>query len=260
MRLYWEVARRGFRRYVTYRGATLAGIFTNTVFGFIRAYVLIALFRARGSINGYDLTDALTYNWVIEGLLMVMNVFGWQELALRVRSGDIATDLMRPYDIQGYWLAQDYGRALFHLGARWVPPFAIGALFFHLRLPMNAATYAAFVVSLAAGVTVSFAFRFLYNLASFWLVEFRGPMIFATSLMIFFSGAALPLTLYPAWLRVLCRALPFASTMQAPADVFLEKPGAIAYIGVQILWAAILLWAGRLVLAAGGRRLVVQGG
>lgn len=42
MRLYTEVARRSFRRYAAYRGATVAGIFTNTVFGFIKAYVLIA--------------------------------------------------------------------------------------------------------------------------------------------------------------------------------------------------------------------------
>ena len=30
----------------TYRGATFAGVFTNTVFGFILAYVLLAVFRA----------------------------------------------------------------------------------------------------------------------------------------------------------------------------------------------------------------------
>ncbi|MBV9255191.1 MAG: ABC transporter permease, partial [Actinobacteria bacterium] len=35
MRLYWEVARRGFRRYATYRAATVAGVFTNSVFGLI---------------------------------------------------------------------------------------------------------------------------------------------------------------------------------------------------------------------------------
>ena len=43
MRLYWEVSRRGYRRFATYRAATLAGIFTNTAFGFMRAYVLVAL-------------------------------------------------------------------------------------------------------------------------------------------------------------------------------------------------------------------------
>ncbi len=36
--LYAAVAVGGFRRYSSYRAATLAGIFTNTVFGVILAY------------------------------------------------------------------------------------------------------------------------------------------------------------------------------------------------------------------------------
>ena len=54
MRLYWEVARTTARRQATYRTATLAGIFTNTVFGFILAYVMVAVFRARPEIGGFD--------------------------------------------------------------------------------------------------------------------------------------------------------------------------------------------------------------
>jgi ABC-type uncharacterized transport system permease subunit len=42
-RPYWEVARRSYRRFSTYRVATAAGIFTNTVFAFLKAYVLIAV-------------------------------------------------------------------------------------------------------------------------------------------------------------------------------------------------------------------------
>ena len=36
--LYGAVAAGGFRRYATYRVATAAGVFTNTVFGLILAY------------------------------------------------------------------------------------------------------------------------------------------------------------------------------------------------------------------------------
>lgn len=35
--LWWQVARRSFHRMSTYRGATAAGVFTNSVFGFLRA-------------------------------------------------------------------------------------------------------------------------------------------------------------------------------------------------------------------------------
>jgi ABC-2 type transport system ATP-binding protein len=67
MGLYWQIARRGFRRYATYRAATAAGIFTNTVFGFIRAYVFITLLKTAGDIGGYTLRDTLTYTFVTQG-------------------------------------------------------------------------------------------------------------------------------------------------------------------------------------------------
>ena len=58
IRLYWELARRGYRRYAAYPGATVAGVFTNTVFGFLQAYILLAVFEQRAEIGPYDRSDA----------------------------------------------------------------------------------------------------------------------------------------------------------------------------------------------------------
>src|SRR5581483_2196675 len=115
--LYFQLARLGFRRHAAYRGAMFAGIFTNTIFGFMIAYVTRALFLAKGSINGYDATDAVTYMWISQGMLMTAYTISsnrMAEIAQRVRSGDIATDFQRPVDFQLYWLCQDLGRGLFH--------------------------------------------------------------------------------------------------------------------------------------------------
>ncbi len=111
MRLWWEVARRGFRRYATYRWATFGGAFTNSVFGFLRAYVLIAMFEVTGRISGYSIADALTYSFVTQGLIMPLYLWGWYEISDTVYSGQIATDLYRPFDYQLYWLSQDLGRS-----------------------------------------------------------------------------------------------------------------------------------------------------
>src|SRR5688500_8900772 len=109
VRLYYEVARSTFRRVTTYRGATFAGVVTNTVFGFILTYVLLAVFRERGTVGGFDATDAATFVFVTQGMLMVVGIFGNFEIAERIRTGDVAVDLCRPYDFQVWWL--EIGRA-----------------------------------------------------------------------------------------------------------------------------------------------------
>src|SRR4051794_30361978 len=164
MRWMWEVAARSYRRHSTYRGATFAGVFTNTVFGFILAYVLLAVMQERPVINGFDARDAVTFTFVMQGLLMVIGIFGSTDIADRIRSGDVVSDLYRPVDFQAYWLADTYGRSTFYAIFRGIPPFLVGALVFDLRWPPGADVWLGFVVSVALAVAVSFGFGFLLQL------------------------------------------------------------------------------------------------
>lgn len=140
VRLYAVVAAGGFRRYATYRTATAAGVFTNTVFGFIMAYTYVALWDERPQLGGYDMPQALTYVWLGQALLMTCAMMGGgfeDELIERIRTGDVAVDLYRPVDLQLWWLAGDLGRAAFHLLGRGIVPMLLGSLAFDLALPAS---------------------------------------------------------------------------------------------------------------------------
>lgn len=258
MRLEWEIAKRGWRRYAAYPLATVAGMFTNTIFGFLQAYILLAVYRHRTNVGGYDSRDTLTYVWLVQALLMTVYAFGWQELALRVRDGSIASDLSRPLNPQRYWLAFDLGRAPYHFIFRGIVPFVVGALIFRLHYP-SPLDAVVFLVSVLLAVVASLGFRFLYNLAAFWVLDVRGVMMVALTISLFFSGMIMPLTFFPAWLRDLARALPFASFLQTPVDVWLGQYHAWE-VGLQILWAVVLLALGQLALRRATQRVVVQGG
>jgi ABC-2 type transport system permease protein len=263
LRLDWEVARRGYRRYAAYPAATFAGVWTNTIFGFMQAYILLSLYEQRTDVAGYDASDAVTYVWFAQAMLMTVFAFGWFELALRIRTGDVATDLLRPLDPLRYWLAFDLGRALYHLLFRGVPPFLLGMLFFDLRLPENPLVWLAVAVSLALAVLVSFAYRFLYNLAAFWLLDYRGVGMLAIVVSLLFSGFIIPLPFFPDWLESGARALPFAAIVQIPVDVFLGHATGIDLAGallLQLAWAAALFGLARVVLGAATRKVVIQGG
>ena len=121
----------------------------------------------------------------------------------------------------------------------------------------------AFVVSVVLAVVVSFAFRFLFNLAAFWVLDYRGVGVLAMVASTFFSGQIVPLAFFPEWLKLLAWALPFASMVQAPIEVFLGHARGVELAGLlalQTFWAATLLLLGRALLGAGLRKLVVQGG
>ncbi|MCX5111709.1 ABC-2 family transporter protein [Streptomyces sp. NBC_00378] len=266
MRLYAVVAAGQFRRFATYRTATAAGVFTNTVFGFILAYTYVALWDERPQLGGYDMSQALSYVWLGQALLMTCSMMGGgfeNELIERIRTGDVAVDLYRPVDLQLWWLAGDLGRAAFHLLGRGIVPMLAGSLAFDLALPSSPGVWVAFLVSVGLGVVVSFAIRYLVALSTFWLMDGAGMAQMSWLAGMFFSGMLLPLTLFPGVLGDVARALPWSSMLQVPADVFLGKyPGweLVGAYAFQAGWALALLLVGRMVQSVATRRVVVQGG
>jgi viologen exporter family transport system permease protein len=263
--VYGAVAAYSFRRYSTYRIATAAGAFTNTVFGFIMAYTYIALWSQRPDLGGYDVTDAVTYVWLGQSMLMTLALFGGgfpDEFAERIRTGAVAVDLYRPTDLQLWWLAGDLGRAAFHLLGRGILPTVVGALAFDLRFPADLVTWLAFLLAVSLAVVVSFAIRFMLGLTGFWLLDSRGVEQLAGVLTLFLSGMLLPLVVFPGWLGEVALVLPWAAMLQVPADIFLGKREGeeIAALAFQAGWAAVLLLAGRVVMLRAVRKVVVQGG
>jgi ABC-2 type transport system permease protein len=265
-RLYTAVAVNGFRRYATYRAATAAGVFTNSVFGLILTYTYLALWHARPHLGGYDQAQALTYVWLGQGLHSVVALMGGgfeDELIGRIRTGDIAIDLYRPADLQAWWLAGDAGRAAFQLLGRGLLPLAVGALLFGLSLPVDPVRWLVFLLAVALGFAVSFAVRYLVALSAFWLLDGAGVAQIASLAGMFCSGMLLPLSVFPGTLGHIARALPWSALLQIPADVFLGKRTGSALLtgyAFQAAWAVGLLAVGRLLQSAATRRVVVQGG
>jgi ABC-2 type transport system permease protein len=252
----------GLRRHTAYPLGSATEAVTNTVFGFMRAYVLMALWEVRPSLGGYDVTDAVTFCFITQALIGPVQVFGGMDLAERIRTGDVAIDLHRPAGLQSWWLADDLGRAAGSLLLRAAPPLVAGALVFPFHLP-GPAGLAAFAAALLLAATVSFALRYLVAMGMFWLHDDRGLNAVMLVMSMFFSGMILPLVVFPGRLGDVAQLLPWAAMIQVPADVFLGRYGGADLAGAlafQAAWAAALLGVGALATRAARRKLVVHGG
>jgi ABC-2 type transport system permease protein len=264
--VFAALMRAGFRRYATYRQATAANAFTNSVFGFLRCFVLLAALAgtATGSAGGYSRAQIATYCWVSQGMIGVIMLWGWTDLGDRIRSGDVVTDLLRPIHPVASYLAIDLGRAGYATVTRFVVPVAVGAVFFGLYAPQRVITYPLFVVSSVLAVVVCFAGRYLINAAGFWLLDVRGVILawtFGTGVL---AGLAFPLHFLPTPLVwILWLGTPFPSMLQAPLDVVVERsptPVLAGVVAIQAAWVVVLLAICWYVQGRAERKLVIQGG
>jgi viologen exporter family transport system permease protein len=263
--VYWAIAVRSFRRFSTYRIASVSGIFTNTIFGFILCGVYLTLWRERPGLGGYDVPDALTFVWLQQGLLMPIGIFGattTNELGERVRSGEIAVDLYRPTQLLLWWMSVDLGRAMFQLLVRGGAPLLVGALVFDLKFPTSVSLWPVIALGLVLGILVSFSIRYLVALSGFWITDSRGMEHLALVLSLFFAGTILPLVAFPGWIGTVARATPWAATMQVPIDIWLGRnpAGTGAALVFQVGWLLVLLLIGQFATTLATRKVVIQGG
>ncbi|HEX4906746.1 MAG TPA: ABC-2 family transporter protein [Acidimicrobiales bacterium] len=225
----------------------------------MRTYVWLAVLAAGADAGGLTRSDVVTYAFVTGGLSAALQPTWATEIVERIRSGDIVTDLYRPVDFQLWWLARDAGSSAYRLLTRAIPPLFIGGLVFDLALPTRAAVWLSFAVSVSLAFVLVYAWKLLVSLSGFWLLNPAGVVQLAAGLFTFGSGSLLPLAFMPDGLEGVLRWLPFAAMLQLPLEVLLGV-GTVEPLARQLVWAVVLLAAGRIVLRRAERKLVVQGG
>jgi ABC-2 type transport system permease protein len=263
IQLFWEITKRSYQRYLTYRAATLAGLVTNFFFGILRASILVALYDMQTEVEGITLQGAVTYAAMTQATIGLLSLFNWYDVMNSVYSGEIGSDLLKPMNFIRYWMAVDLGRAVVQLVFRGLIVVAGYAFIFDLVWPQKTSQWLAFGVALLFSWLISFLWRFLINLVSFWTPNAMGILRFLFTLSWFFSGFLMPLRFFPDWVIKISYLTPFPLILNTVIEIYLgviQGPEVLFAIVLQVLWVCILWLSSVFVLRAGVRRLVILGG
>jgi len=272
MRPYLAILSAQFRMLLQYRAAALAGLATQFFWGGIRIMILTAFVESSRSGSPLDVPMVITYVWLGQGFLRTIPMWADHQVADMIRTGTVAYEMARPLDL--YWLW--YVRALASITAptflRAIPLFlfAAGVLrmfdataFYAMGAPASWASAACFAVAQCGAIFLSAAIVTLMTTTMLWTISGEGLTRLMSASCWLLGGIILPIPFFPDWLQPVLLALPFRGIMDTPIRLYLGHipPGdAWMAIGQQWLWIVGLILLGRLAVARGTRRLVVQGG
>jgi ABC-2 type transport system permease protein len=259
---FLAIAAKSFRRQLAYRAAFWTELVINL--GFMVLYVCVWRALTEGSAEA-ERRRVLSYIVVAQTVMTVeFTLRAWREIEARVRTGQIAVDLLRPIDFHAAALATAVGPALHTALFNMLPKLALFGAAGVLAAPPSPGAAGLFAISLVLSSLVQFGIELTIGLSAFWLVEVRGLQLFVMwGLAPLLSGYFAPFDVYPAWLAGVARALPFQAVVHTPAAIWsgtLAGAAALGGVAVQAAWAGGLALAGRALLAVARRRLVVQGG
>ncbi|NLG85094.1 MAG: ABC transporter permease [Firmicutes bacterium] len=267
MRAYLSVLRLRLINGLQYRAAALAGLATQFFWGFILIMVYEAFYSQVAGPQPIALRQLITYIWLQQAfLVLIMFWIRDHELFNLITSGDIAYELCRPCGLYGFWFAKLTAQRLSGALLRCFPLLAVAYLLpepYRLTLPPDPAAFGLFIVALLLGLVVVVAISMLIYISVFYTMSPAGSMLFFSVLGDFFAGSIIPIPLMPEWLQTIAYLFPFRLTADLPFRIYtghIPWPEALTGILTQLLWAAVLIGCGLMVLEKALRRVVVQGG
>ena len=260
---YFEMIRMRFLMMLAYRTDYYTGILIYSIN--IGAYYFLwnAIYGEKSSIEGLTSVQMTTYvaiAWMARAFYF-NNID--REIALEIKEGKVAIEMIRPYNYLGMKTMQGLGEGIFRFFFFSIPGMILVALIFPIQVPHNPVSWGLFGISLLLSFVINTQINLLTGITAFFFYNNAGLIRAKRVIIDLFSGLLLPISFYPFWAQDIMKYLPFQGISYIPSMIFTNgfSGSEIIYALLQqSIWVLILLVPIRLLWAAAKKQLIIQGG
>jgi ABC-2 type transport system permease protein len=275
LRVWWTMLAISLEERLVYRGDFALGTLMRFLPIVTQVFLWTAVFAAtsRPDIAGYSRNDIVAYYL----LTMVTRAFSSMPglaggISRSIRDGSVKKYLVQPVDYVAFLFAARIAHKLVYYAVA-ILPFA--AVFWVCRgyfpPPPDAATIAAYLLSLVLSFLLGFFMEATLGMLGFWMLE-TASIVFAYMLVQYLlSGhmfpidmlAGIPTGVAGVSMADVVRWLPFEYTAYFPAAVWLGKVRGADLardLAIEAAWVVVMAVACRVVWWRGTRRYAAYGG
>lgn len=262
MSLYLAMIGKAYRKHLAYRSE----VWVRIVIGVIWVGIQVAVWQAligTGEVEGITLPDMITYAILNTVMALAMMDRTLADLDQKMRSGDIAVELIKPFHYPLTLVADGLGRSLFSALFSVLPTLLLATFAFGFQAPASIGNALGFALAFVIALAISFALACLVGMLGFYFLATFHFQWALGALRTLFAGTMVPLWFYPDGLRMLAEGLPFQFLAFFPAATWMGElagPEIVRFLVLGLGWSAALLglcwWMWSRIM----RRLVVQGG
>ncbi len=265
LRAYSAIFTARLKMLLQYRAAAWAGAGTQLFFGAALVAMRQAFYHSSHTTPPLPEAQMITYSWLVQAFFALSPFTSNPDPEVRamMRDGTVAYELARPLDLYTLWFARNAANRVAPTILRCLPIFVIGMAFLGMQPPPSLAAFSAFLLALIGAVGLIAAWCTLITISLLWTISGDGIARITPGLVAVLSGQILPLALMPDGLKPLLAFLPFTGMVDAPFSLWVGSRDASEVGSIllhQLAWTAVFVLVGRVLLAKGLKRLVVQGG
>lgn len=267
MKKYLSFFRIRFAASLQYRAAALGGLATQFAWGFMYLLMFQAFYRSDPSSIPMPYDQLVSYIWLQQAFLVLFTTYRYDgQIIESITSGGIAYEVVRPTNLYFMWLVKDIAQHCAGAFLRCAPILIVAALLpqpFGMHLPVSAAAFGIFLLSMLLGALNASAFIVLQYITVFYTMSPQGIRSISLAVGELLAGGFIPLTFFPDGIRQVVELLPFAAMQNVPLRIYsgnLAGSNMWFMLLMQIFWAIVLTGGGYLLMQHAKKRVVVQGG
>lgn len=262
--LYIKFAFKAFQKQLAYKFEYFVGVLNGLIFIFIFTSLWKNIFTSSKGAEATGFTRESIVSYAVFAMIIRVSM-SQDDLGVvgKIRTGAIATDMIKPMNFFGMTLAENLGGTMFHWFTRVAPILAVSLLLFDIRIPHSPVNYLLLAVTWTLGYMIFFMVNFMFALLAFWIIETFSFQLMKYGMFTLFSGGIVPLDFFPDFVKPIAAWIPFMYVLYVPTAVFIghmNHAAALRAIGFQAAWVAALALACHVMWRAAQRKLIIQGG
>lgn len=264
MRKYIWLMRNGFLASIAYRFHYFFSFFTNIFYIFIIYFLWKAIYAGSGgTLHNLTFNQAFIYLALASSVFVLFNTFTEWRMSSDIITGNIAHDLIKPFNYQIKWFFNSLGLLFFTLFTITLPTIIVLILFFNLTIT-SVQSIGFFIVSLFFAFCISFLFDFIIGCFSFYTHSIWGISITKEIIVLLLSGATIPVQFYPGIFKKIIQFLPFQAIYNIPLSILIIKDFHLTEymkdIALQLGWLLLFVLISYLFFKRAVKKITIHGG
>lgn len=251
-----------FKVFLTYRAHFIITTVVSLLYSILLFYLWHAIYQGN-AIQAMTFNEVFTYLVVGSLLSNLFQTWAENDISYKILSGGIITDLLKPVDFQMKSIFSTLGFVLCNLVFTVFPSLIAILIFFNSHLSVNT-HIGIFICAIILAYLINFHIDFMLGLFSFYSESIIGVSYVKSAIVLFMSGAILPFTFFPAAIRNILELLPFQAIYNIPLKILTNQSlsflDCIRLLGIQLLWALVMIGAARWFYGSAIKRITINGG
>jgi len=246
VRPYAVIVRSSLMSVMYYRVHFLFQIVSNAFYIVITWFLWKAVYAGQGTMNGMSFEQTFMYLSLAMTIYVLLQTWTEWDISRQIIQGDIVVRFIKPLRFMWQAFSESLGGVLGNFIAITIPSSLLIIFVFQAPVPLGL-NILYFFVSLVFGLLINFFIDYSIGLVAFYTESIWGISNTKQVIVLFLSGAIIPIAFFPPAMQAILQVLPFQAIYNAPLTLLIHgnemSLAQLAWVLLpQIAWT-VGLWA-----------------